>query len=270
VYRGRVNDRGRGQWWSSDPSKAAAERFYLLYSPIWIALMGIVMLTGMYRSWGDVGFMLLGLGVAAPLVLVPYLTPNAAEARKPAWDTTWFRFNVWIAIFVFVGSYFFTHYFFDVVGMRYAFPTGWNLEAELVGDSERTVPLFLYPLTQAYFMTYHVGATVLYRWLGTRFALGRAGKIAVIAVLAYVVAFAETFFMAVPALADVFEYADRGRMLLWGSMFYGSFFVISIPVFAEIDERKPWTLGQTVMSALGVSMAVFIVLDVWAKAIGTI
>jgi cycloeucalenol cycloisomerase len=258
------------QWWSSDPGKAAAERFYLVYSPIWMALVGIVMLTGMYRSWGDVGFMLFGLGVAAPLVLVPYLAPNAAETRKRVWETTWFRFNVWIAIFVFVGSYFFTHYFFDVVGMRYGFPTQWNFEAELVGDSERTVPLFLYPLTQAYFMTYHVGATVLYRWLGTRHRLGRPGKIAVIAVLAYVVAFAETFFMAVPALADVFEYADRGRMLLWGSLFYGSFFVISIPVFAGIDEGRPWGLGRTVMSALGVSMGVFIVLDLWAKVIGTI
>lgn len=258
----------QGQWWSSDPSKAAAERFYLVYSPIWMALMGIVMLTGMYRQWSDAGFMLFGLGLAAPLVLVPYLTPSAADARKPIWQTAWFRFNVWIAIFVFIGSYFFTHYFFDVVGMWYGFPTTWNLQAELVGDSERTVPLFLYPVTQAYFMTYHVGATVLYRWLGTRFALGRPAKIAVIAMLAYVVAFAETFFMAIPALSDVFSYADRSRMLLYGSMFYGSFFVISIPVFARIDEPKPWTLGQTIMSALGVSMAVFIVLDVWAKLLG--
>jgi hypothetical protein len=41
-------------------------------------------------------------------------------------------------------------------------------------------------------------------------------------------------------------------------------------VFAEIDERAPWSLGRTVLSALGVSMAVFIVLDLWAQAIGTI
>jgi cycloeucalenol cycloisomerase len=66
----------------------------------------------------------------------------------------------------------------------------------------------------------------------------------------------------------VFQYADRGRMLLWGSMFYGSFFVISIPVFAGIDEDNPWSLGRTAMSALGVSMAVFIVLDLWAKLLG--
>ncbi|WP_146155897.1 hypothetical protein [Enhygromyxa salina] len=258
----------KGSWWSSNPGKAAAERFYLIYSPIWIALVGLVMLSGMYRSWGDAGFMLFGLGAAAPLVFVPYLAPRPEDANKPAWATSWFRLNLWIGIFVFVGSYFFTHYFFDVVGMRYAFPTSWNGSAELVGDSEGQVPLFLYPLTQAYFMTYHVAVTVLLRYLSTRFVLGRVAKAALIVALAYLVAFAETFFMAVPLLADVFEYADRGRMLVWGSMFYGSFFVISVPVFATIDEDEPWTLGRTALSALGVSMAVFIVLDLWAKLLG--
>ncbi|MFO7566297.1 MAG: hypothetical protein R6X02_26880 [Enhygromyxa sp.] len=258
----------RGQWLSSDPGKAAAERFYLLYSPIWIAFVGVVMLTGMYRSWSDTGFMLFGLGVAAPLVLVPYLLPRPEDADKQPWDTTWFRFNLWIAILVFFGSYVGTHYFFDILGMRYGFPTSWNLQAELVGRSEGSVPLFLYPLTQAYFMTYHVVMTVLLRWLSTRFALGRVLQALVIAVLAYVVAFAETFFMAIPALADVFEYADRGRMLAYGSMFYATYFVISLPVFARIDEQRPWSMGWTIGSALAVSMGVFFLLDLWAKLLG--
>ncbi|PRQ05996.1 hypothetical protein [Enhygromyxa salina] len=259
---------GTGQWLSSNPAKARVERLYLIYSPIWIALVGLVMLTGMYRSWGDPGYMLFGLGVAAPLWLIPYLVLPPDSASVPFWRTQWFRLNLWIGIFVFVGSYVFTHYFFDVVGMRYGFPTQWNLQAELVGDSDATVPLFLYPLTQAYFMTYHVVTTVVLRYLSTRWSLKLLGKVAVVGLLAYVVAFAETFFMAVPALDDVFEYADRGRMLVWGSMFYGSFFVISIPVFAGIDEDRTWTIRRTALSALGVSMAVFVVLDVWAKIIG--
>jgi cycloeucalenol cycloisomerase len=258
----------RGQWLASDPGKAAAERFFLIYSPIWIIFVGIVMLSGMYRDWSDPGYMLFGVGVAAPLLLVPYLTPQREEVGKPVWDTSWFRQNLWIAIFVFFGSYVGTHYFFDVVGMRYAFPTTWNLGAELVGDSEHTVPLFLYPLTQAYFVTYHVAMTVILRWLATRFALGRASKAIIIAVLAYAVAFAETFFMAIPALSDVFEYADRGRMLAWGSVFYGTYFIVSMPVFARIDERRPWSLWEVVGSALAVSMAVFFLLDFWAKFIG--
>jgi cycloeucalenol cycloisomerase len=253
-----------GRWLSEHPGKAAIERFTLIYSPIWIAWVGLVMLTGMYRSWSDLGYMLFGLGAAAPLVVVPYLRFRS-RAGERFWQTSWFRLNLWVAIFVFFGSYVGTHYFFDVVGMRYGFPTQWNLGAELVGDSDGQVPLFLYPLTQAYFMTYHVVMTVLLRYVGTRFELGRAGKAALIGVLAYAVAFAETFFMAVPALADVFEYADRGRMLAWGSVFYGTYFIVSLPVFARIDEDRPWTLAEVVGSALAVSMAVFFLLDFWAK-----
>src|SRR5690606_13155161 len=108
----------RGQWLSSDPGKAAAERFYLLYSPIWIAFVGVVMLTGMYRSWSDTGFMLFGLGVAAPLVLVPYLLPLPEVAGHQAWSMTLFRFNLWIAILVFFGCYVSTHFCSDFLVMR--------------------------------------------------------------------------------------------------------------------------------------------------------
>ena len=261
----------RGQWFSSSPAKARYERFVLIYSPIWIAMMGLVMFTGAYRSWGDPAYMVFGVLLAAPLILAPALTPKIGEGGCTATllDSTWLRLNLWIAIFVFVGSYVCTHYFFDVVGMRYGFPTRWNLDAALVGRSEGEVPLFLYPVTQAYFMTYHVAATVALRWLSTRWSLAALARAAVVVAIAYVVAFAETFFMAIPALADVFEYADRGRMLAWGSLFYGTFFVVSVPVFARIDEGERWSHGRIVSSALAVSMVVVLGLDLWATLIGT-
>ncbi|MCA9683296.1 MAG: hypothetical protein KC431_05670 [Myxococcales bacterium] len=268
----------RARWLSEHPDKAAAERFYLLYSPLWIAFVGAVMLSGAFRSWGDPGYMIFGLAVAAPLVLVPLLSPRPGEAKLRFWQTTWFRLNLWIAIYVFIGSYFFTHYFFDVLGMRYRFPTQWNLQAELVGSDRalepdliaggRAVPLFLYPMTLAYFMTYHVGMTVALRWLGGRFALGKVGKVVALVVLAYVTAFAETFFMAVPALEEVFEYLDRERMLIFGSIFYACFFVVSVPIFSRIDEDEPWTLTRTAGSALAAGMVVFIILDLWAMVLG--
>ena len=74
--------------------------------------------------------------------------------------------------------------------------------------------------------------------------------------------------MAIPALGDVFEYADRGRMLAWGSMFYGTYFIVSLPVFARIDEERPWSTWQVIGSALAVSMGVFFLLDFWAKFLG--
>lgn len=255
-------------WLSAQPSKAAAERFVLIYSPIWMTLVGAVMLGGLYRGWSDPGYLLFGLAAAAPLIAVPWLWPSAEDRGVRPWQTTWFRMNLWVAILVWFGSYFGSEYFFDVLGMRYEFPTRWNLDAALVGSGRDEVPLFLYPLTQAYFMTYHVGMTVLYRRLRTGWSLGPAARIAVMFVLAYAVAFAETFFMAIPALQDVFSYPDRGRMLVLGSLFYASYFVISLPVFSRIDEDQPWTLGRTIGSALAVSMGVLIVLDGWALLFG--
>lgn len=256
--------------WSKRPARAAFERFALFYSPIWIAAMATVMLTGVYRSWSDPVYMIFGVALAAPLVLWPALgmAASADEAQEPWWRRSWVRHNLWIAIFVFVGSYVCTHYFFDVAGMRYGFPTRWHLEAELVGERGEPVPLFLYFVTQAYFMTYHIGAVVALRTLSERLSLGPLGRAVVVVILAYAVAFAETFCMAVPILADVFEYADRGRMLAVGSIFYGSFFVVSVPVFARFDEDRAWSLGETAASSLAVSMVVVLVLDLWAKLIG--
>jgi len=253
-------------WWSANPDKAAFERLTLIYTPIWMAIVALVMLTGVHARWGDLGFMVFGVGLAAPLLLAPL------AAETPAQRASWLRLNLWLAIFVFVGNYVCTHYFFAVAGMRYGFPVSWTFEAELVGASgvDGKVPLFLYPMTHAYFATYHVGATVVHRYLSARFELGRAAQIALIAALAYGVAFAETFCMAVPALSEVFEYAERGRMLRWGSVFYGSFFIVSLPVFARVDEPETWPLGRTVASALAVSMTVVLVLDLWAKLIGSL
>lgn len=253
---------------STQPSRAAAERFVLLYTPVWIALVGTVMLGGLYRGWSDPAYMVFGLAAALPLVLVPWLWPSPPDRGKPVWETSWFRMNLWVAILVWFGSYFGSEYFFDVLGMRYAFSTSWNLDAALVGSGRDEVPLFLYPLTQAYFMTYHVGMSVAYRWLCERGSLGRVGRAVLVLVLAYAVAFAETFFMAIPALQDVFTYPDRSRMLLVGSLFYASYFVISLPIFVRIDEERPWTLGQTIGSSLAACMGVLILLDGWALVFG--
>ncbi len=255
-------------WLSAEPSKAAAERFVLIYSPIWMTLVGTVMLGQLYRGWSDPAYLAFGLAAALPLFVVPWIWPARADRQLRPWQTSWFRMNLWVAILVGFGSYFGSEYFFDVLGMRYEFPTRWTLDAALVGSGRDQVPVFLYPLTQAYFMTYHVGMTVLYRWLRTRWSLGPVARIAVIAVIAYSVAFAETFAMAIPALHDVFGYPDRGRMLAIGSLFYASYFVISLPVFSQIDEGQPWTLGQTIGSALAVCMGILIVLDGWAAMFG--
>ena len=264
------------RWFSDNEGKARAERFFLLYSVVWIAAEAAVMLSGVMRSWGDGAYMAFAALVAAPLVVVPAL--RGFEADRPPRERYWVKFNLWIAIYVFAGSYVGSHYFFDVLGMRYAFPTRWNLDAALVGRDSGDVPLFLYVLTQCYFVTYHAALVVLLRRYRTsafgQTALGRALTPLALVSLAYGVAYGETYFMASEALSDYFWYLDRERMLSLGSLFYATYFVVSTPLVAAIDERPDqahaWTLGRVACSALAASMLMFYALDVWAMVFGPI
>ena len=267
----------RNLWLSDDPGKAWAERFFLLYSPVWIAEVALVMTTGMLTRWGDAGFLVFSLITAAPLFLVPafYHGRVPALAATPWHRSYWFKFNLWIFLFVWIGTYFLTHYFFEVLGMRYAFPTRWNLGAALIGRG-RDIPVFMYPLTQAYFVTYHIAMLVVLRRVHRALGdlSGRPGRrillLLVAVVLAYLVAYAETFFMASEFLADLFWYADKPRMLRWGSLFYACYFFVSLPLLAGMDEppAQPCTLGRAALEALAAGMLVFMILDALTIIVG--
>ncbi len=257
--------------WADDPGKAWWERFVLIYSPCWIAVMGTVMTTGVYKSFGDLGFLLFGLGLMAPLLIVPMLAPGEPDRDKPLLQRHFMRANLWLWIVVFVGNYFVTHYFFQVAGMRYGFPTQVHFEAAIAGPGHATVPFFLFCVTQAYFATYYVVMSVLLRWLCRQTKQDWVYWPGLL-VMAYCTAFAETYFMAVDILADVFLYADRSRMLMVGSIFYGCFFLVSQPLYFVIDERpegrKTHPLGAILVSGLGASMLVMLALDMWAQIFG--
>lgn len=278
------------RWFSADPGKAWAERFFLLYSPVWIAAVAWALLSGAVLTWDDPAYIAFGLAVGAPPVLVPALLHRRvpALAATPWYASWWFKFNAWIFLFVFVGTYFLTHYFFDVLGMRYTFPTGWNGGAALVGRTRAPIPLFMYPLTQAYFVTYHVVMLVALRRVrgllglpppgardmfdGPSPRLRRLAYALALFVLAYAVSFAETWFMAADAIGAYFGYADKPRMLTYGSLFYACYFLVSLPLLSRLDEpagaRTP--LGRAVLDSLAAGMLVMIVLDLLAWIVGPI
>jgi len=257
-------------WLSANPDKAWAERLFLLYTPVWMAAVGLVMATGWIHSFGDVGFMLFSVAVAAPTVLLPALLDPRRHAR-PWWQSYWFKLNVWAAILVFGGTYFGTAYFFDLMGMRYEFDVTWTFESPVLGRRGGTVPLFMYPLTQAYFVSYYVALTVVYRRLRPQGAPARA---LLVLLLAYAVAFAETLAMANPLIEGAFAYADRTRMLWLGSWGYAVYFVVGLPLLFPIDEpadpasSQPWTVGRVVFRALAAYMLILCGLELWAQLVG--
>ena len=107
--------------------------------------------TQVYKQFGDVEYMALALGISLPFLFVPLLFPSAAEKNTPITERYFFKVpwhsptlegdesltvcgvvcgvlcahaqaNVWIWLFGFVGNYFWTHYFYKVLGASYSFP----------------------------------------------------------------------------------------------------------------------------------------------------
>ncbi|MCH9684295.1 MAG: hypothetical protein K0V04_22870 [Deltaproteobacteria bacterium] len=257
------------RWFSSNPEKAWAERWFLGYSVAWMLAVALIVVTGWIHTWGDRRYLLFSLALGGAAFLGPWLWPGRPDAHRPTWQTWWFKFGVWVFILVAFGTYFGTHYFFDLMGMRYAFPVHWTFEAQGLGHSSQTVPVFMYPLTQAYFVTYYVGAPIVLRRLEGKTGLGWPWRMLVVIVLGYSIAWMETFAMASDALSAYFSYADKGRMLQWGSFGYASYFVVGLPLVRGIDEgTERWPLSRVVLRALAACMVILCLLEVWSQVVG--
>lgn len=74
----------------------------------------------------QLGYLLVGLAAALPCCLLPLWLQPAAEARNPLLQRHWVKANIWVAIFSFIGNYFWTHYFYTLLGAQYTFRT-WRL-----------------------------------------------------------------------------------------------------------------------------------------------
>ncbi len=256
-------------WWSSNPEKAWAERWFIGYSVAWMLAVALVVVTGWIHTWGDRGYLLFSLAVGGAAVAGPWLWPGRPCRHRPPWHCWWFKLNAWVFVLVAFGTYFGTHYFFDLMGMRYAFPVQWMLQAEGLGHSGQTVPVFMYPLTQAYFVTYYVAAPLVLRRLGLASGRNLVGTMLAVLVLGYGIAWMETFAMASDALSNHFSYADKGRMLRWGSLGYASYFVVGLPLVRGIDEgAERWPLARVLMQALAACMVILCLLEIWAQVVG--
>lgn len=242
----------------------------LLQSPLWILAVAAVMYTGVLRRWNDTGYLVFSFSAALPSFLLPALLPSRPDRSRPWRECYFVKLHAWVAVLVAFGTYFGTHYFFDLMGMRYAFAGArWTFAAEVVGKSGHDVPVFLYPLTHAYFMTYFAVLILAEKEIVDGWRLGLLGRAVVVLSLAYAVAFAETFLMASPLLADMFAYDNRERMLMVGSFGYASFFVAGLPMVRRIDGGgESWKLGRVIIEALATSMMILVLLEAWAKVVG--
>jgi len=63
----------------------------------------------------------MGIAMAAPCVALPLLFPGSFDKTLPLRERYWVKASVWIAIFSHIGNYFWTHYFYELLGAEYTF-----------------------------------------------------------------------------------------------------------------------------------------------------
>lgn len=264
--------RNTPRWFSANPDRAWAEKFFLLYSPVWMILMGIMMPTGWVNTFSNGALLLHSLLVAAPLIVVPALLRR--HSGIPWHDSYWFKANLYIGLFGFFGNYFGSEYFFDVLGMVYDFPNATTtLDARLVGSGEQPVPVIMYLYTHAYFMTYHTTAILVLRRIMTAGLPGtRLLFLPIVFAVGYCWAWLETKAMANPMIATSFHYTNMEAMLAYGSAIYALYFIASFPIFYFLDEHtgRRWDLFRVVGAGLSASMLTFYLLDAAAWWVGAL
>ncbi len=244
-------------WSPEHPGKAAAERWYLIFTPIWGLVAAVVMLGGAplrwrHAPWGDWAYMAFGAGLWIALLVGGHLTAPASERARPWWRRSHTKIQAWMLIFAGLGNYY-SEYFYETLHMPYGFGTGWNLHQ---------VPLFLYPLTAVYFTTYATLLNIGARALRSRIPEG-APRLRALAYLplCFVVAGLETLLNANPWIHEVFCYDDLSFALGFGTLMYGLWFVVTAPLWGWIDERAEddAPLSRALLTALAGFMLVLCV-----------
>lgn len=255
--------------------KRLTENAILAQTPIWILPVAWVMLTDRLAIWQDTQLIIFCTLVATPSLWVPALALArfSTTQQQKRWPY-WLKLHVWVGIVVFFGTYLGTHYFFEFMGMRYTFGgVNWTFDSAL-GRSGQHVPIYLYPLTHAYFVTYYVALIKAERIslaiLPSCVSNSIVGRATVVLVVSYAVAFLETLAMAVDIMAPYFAYQDRHRMMVLGSWGYASYFVVGLPMVRQIDEDGEWDMGKVVLQATGSCAGIFLLLELWTQVVGPI
>jgi cycloeucalenol cycloisomerase len=279
------------KWFSENDDKAWAEKFYLIFIPIFFAYNAVIQNMG----WLNVGNF---WHVTQNLLMwVPYCIILPLILRRnsplPFYKQWWFKFQLYMAVLVFFVTYFHTEYFFDVLGMRYHFPKvslyfdsvllGPNQAKALAADAR--IPIGMYLNTMAFFTVYHIASVVVIRRIynlvknltggvgpdGRPTGVQRVAFVIAVAATALFFAWAETFFyMTAPAHDNVW-YIDLKTQLYIGSIFYAMDFIFTFPNIYRLDESRrsaPWTLPRIAVEAAAMAMFILLADDLWTMFYG--
>lgn len=209
---------------SENEGKRALERAWLIYTPVWGLITGVVMLGGFAERWGDGPLLAFGVLLMLGTYAAAWISMPLSERARPVLERTALKACVAVTLLAFGLNYFQTPFFFDVLHMRYGFRATITVERN---------PVFLYFVTVAYFATYSVLACVAVRALARA---GRTGRVAAFVIVPVGLAFLETALNANPWMTRLFCYGEPALMYGFGSLAYGLALGLALPGWLALDE----------------------------------
>lgn len=250
---------------ASDPSKAYYEKLSLIWATSSVAILLIGVLgTGFYKHCDRNSYLIITILGCLPGIILPLLFPCPVDRNKPLAQRFWFKATIWIVIFGFYGNYFWTHYFYSLLGAKYLF------DAHLFNN----VPIICYIATFFYFTFYFTFSNIILRIVyRTTHSLPPLLKSCLWYITICFLAFSTALFEALSIQHfPLYTYNDRFMFLTVGSLFYGIYFVIGFPMFFWLDENQEnkSSLRNTALNALAATAIVLLLLDLWRLYLGSI
>ena len=71
----------KARWFSENPDKAWGEKFFLIYTPIWILQTALAVVLGYGKTMGDAASLVHGLLISGPFLVVPF--PGVRRSPPP-------------------------------------------------------------------------------------------------------------------------------------------------------------------------------------------
>ncbi|KAL7515435.1 hypothetical protein ACHAXN_013502 [Cyclotella atomus] len=254
----------------TEPTKYCYEVFCWYYTVIWIGLFGGIVVTQCYEYFTAWSYIIVCGGLALPLIMQPILYPQAwpvkldnkllhnPDVERPLYERYSTKTTLYLITYSFIGNYWYTHYFYSVLKAKYTMP------AHRLND----VPIAMFLATQFYFCTYHVCVSnSILRYVDKQYYGGwKRGLLFwyTVLFLSYFTAFMETLSIS---SFPYYSFDDRTMAYVWGSAFYGIYFIVSFPGFyyldSDVDEKfgKKLTLWGTFTTACGHGMMILTLLD---------
>jgi len=254
----------------SEPTKYCYEVFCWYYTVVWIGLFGGIVVSECYEYFTAWSYIFVLGGLALPLLLQPIIYPQAwpvkvddkllrnPDAQRPFANRYSTKATLYLLTYSFIGNYWYTHYFYSVLKAKYTMP------AHRLND----IPIAMFLATHFYFCTYHVCVSnSILRYVDEQYSIGWKKSLLfwyTVLFLSYFTAFMETLSIS---SFPYYSFDDRTMAYVWGSAFYGIYFIVSFPGFyyfnADVDGKKNETvsLWDAFTTACGHGMMILTLLD---------